>query len=303
MKLTKKDIFEEIKGYVFMVIGCIAYGASTALFLEPNGIVAGGVTGLAVLINLVFKTPISVGVWFIVINLPILILAIKSQGIKFIIRCLITIITLGLVTDLIEYLNVYFRGGDLGVSLPLTTDNVLASLYGGIFQGVGIGLFVRYQFSSGGTELLARLVARIAKGISIPICLGLLDGAIVLLGTFATSVENILYALIVVFVSTKLSETILVGLERSKLCIVISNKGEEIAKTIIEQCPRGVTKLNGQGMYTHLEHDVLLTCVKNNELTKVKKIINSIDPTAFVIINESTEVRGLGFKSLSEIDK
>ncbi|MBQ9782642.1 MAG: YitT family protein [Clostridia bacterium] len=101
MKLTKKEIFEEIKGYVFMVVGCIAYGASTALFLEPNGIVAGGVTGLAVLINLVFKTPISVGVWFIVINLPILILAIKSQGIKFILRCLITIITLGLVTDLI----------------------------------------------------------------------------------------------------------------------------------------------------------------------------------------------------------
>ena len=302
MKLTKKEFFDEIKNYVFMLLGCIAYGASTALFLEPNGIVAGGITGLSVLINLVFNTPISVGVWFIIINLPILIFAVKSQGVKFILRCLITIVTLGLITDLIEYLNIYFRGDGLGVSLPLTTDNVLASLYGGIFQGIGIGLFVRYQFSSGGTELLARLIARISKGISIPICLAVLDGAIVVLGTFATSVENILYALIVVFISAKLSETILVGLEKSKLCIVITNKGEEIAKTIIAQCPRGVTRLDGEGMYTNLHHDVLLTCVKNHELTKVKKIINSIDPTAFVIINDSTEVRGLGFKSLNEID-
>ena len=87
MKLTKKEVFEEIKGYLFMLLGCIAYGTSTALFLEPNGIVAGGVTGLAVLINLVFNTPISFGLLFIVINLPILIFAVKSQGVKFIVRC------------------------------------------------------------------------------------------------------------------------------------------------------------------------------------------------------------------------
>ncbi len=303
MQLTKKELFEEIKGYIFMLLGCIAYGASTALFLEPNGIVAGGVTGLSVLINLVFKTPISIGTWIIILNVPILLFALKSQGVKFIVRCLITIVTLGLVTDLIEYLNIFYRGDGLNVSLPLTNDNILASLYGGILQGVGIGLFVRFQFSSGGTELLARLVARVAKGINIPVCLGIIDGIIVILGTFATSVENILYALIVIYVSTKLSEMILVGLQKSKLCIVITNKGEEIAKTIIEQCPRGVTRIDSEGMYTHLHHDVLLTCVRNTELTKVKKIINSVDPTAFVIINDSTEVRGQGFKSLSEIDK
>ena len=140
MKLTKKEFFEEIKNYVFMIIGCIAYGASTALFLEPNGIVAGGVTGLSVLINLVFKTPISIGTWIIILNVPILLFALKSQGVKFIVRCLITIVTLGLVTDLIEYLNIFYRGDGLNVSLPLTNDNILASLYGGILQGVGIGL-------------------------------------------------------------------------------------------------------------------------------------------------------------------
>ena len=303
IKLTKKEIFDEIKGYFFMILACISYGASTSLFLEPNGIVTGGITGLSILINLVFNTPITIGILIILLNLPILLFAIKSQGIKFVLRCLITIITLGIVTDLIEILNIEFNNYELGSSIPITNDKVLASLYGGIFQGIGIGLFVRYQFSSGGTELLARLLSKIVKGINIPVLLGLIDGVIIILGTFATNIENVLHALIVVFISTKLSEIILMGLEKSKLCIIITNKGEEIAKALIERSPRGVTKLNGEGMYSHENHDVLMTCVKNSELTKVKKIVNSVDPTAFVIINESVEVRGLGFKSLNESDK
>ncbi len=303
VKLTKKEILDEIKGYFFMVLACVAYGASTSLFLEPNGIVTGGITGLSILINLVFNTPITIGSLIIILNLPILLFAVKSQGIKFVLRCLITIVTLGIITDVIEILNIKFNGYETGFNMPLTNDKVLASLYGGIFQGIGIGLFVKYQFSSGGTELLARLVSKATKGISIPVLLGLIDGIIVILGTFATNIENMLHALIVVFVSTKLSEIILMGLEKSKLCIIITNKGEEIAKALIEKGPRGVTKLNGEGMYSHQNHDVLMTCVKNSELTKVKKIVNSVDPTSFVIINESAEVRGLGFKSLNEIDK
>lgn len=303
-KPTKKDLLDEIKGYIFMFLGCIAYGASTALFLEPNGIVAGGVTGLAVLFRMIINAPITVGVWFIIINLPILLLGVKSQGIKFIIRCLITILTLGVITDLIEIINISLGNVNaLGESVALTDDKVLSSLYGGICQGIGIGLFVRFQFSSGGTELLARLISKITKGISIPVVLGLLDGAIVVVGAVATGVENILHALIVVFVSTKLSEIVLVGLEKSKLCIIITNMGEEVSKALIENGPRGVTMLNGEGMYTHQTHNVLLTCVKNSELTRVKKIINTVDQKAFVIVNESVEVRGQGFKSLSEIDK
>lgn len=248
-------------------------------------------------------TPITIVSLIIILNLPILLFAVKSQGVKFVLRCLITIITLGIVTDVIEILNVKFNSYETGFNKPLANDKVLASLYGGIFQGIGLGLFVRYQFSSGGTELLARLLSKVINGISMPILLGLIDGTIVILGTFATNIENMLHALIVVFVSAKLSEIILMGLEKSKLCIIITNKGEEISKALIEKGPRGVTKLNGEGMYSHENHDVLMTCVKNSKLTKVKKIVNSVDPKFFVIINESVEVRGLGFKSLNEIDK
>lgn len=288
MQVNKKVVLDELKGYLFMLLACIAYGTSTSLFLADNGIIAGGVTGLSVLIN--YLNPnLLIGMVSIAINLPILVLGLKFQGWKFILRCLITVATHGIVTDILGAL----------FPDPLTTDGVLASLYGGICQGIGIGLFVRYQFSSGGTELLGRVLSRFIKGLNIPVCVGILDGMIVVLGAILTqNPANMLYALIVVFVSTKVSEMVLVGLEKSKLCIIITDKGEEISKTLVEKSPRGVTMLDGTGMYTNKEHAVLLTCVKNQQLTQLKQIVKSIDEHAFIIINESVEVRGQGFKSL-----
>ncbi len=272
-----------------MLLGCIAYGTSTSFFLAPNSIIAGGVTGLAVMINYL-NEKILIGMISIVINLPILVFGIKFQGWKFIIRCLITVATLGVVTDLLDMLN-----------FTMTSDSVLASLYGGICQGIGIGLFVRYEFSSGGTELLGRLISRFLRGLSIPVCVGILDGLVVVFGAIVTkNPANLLYALIVVFLSTKVSEIILMGLEKSKLCIIITDKGEEISQTLLEKSPRGITMWNGEGMYTHKEHNVVLTCVKNNQLTQLKHIVNAIDPKAFIMINESVEVRGQGFKSLQD---
>ena len=288
MREIKKKALDELKGYLFMLFGCVAYAASTSLFLAPNSIVAGGVTGLSVIVHLL-NEKLPVGMVSIVINLPILIFGMKLFGWKFIYRCLITIVTLGVVTDLFAFLPV------------LTDDGVLASLYGGVCQGIGIGLFVRYEFSSGGTELLGRLIARAIKGLKIPVCVGILDAIIVLLGAIVTkNPDNMLYALIVVFGSTKVSEVVLMGLEKSKLCIIITDKGEELSETLVHNSPRGVTMLEGQGMYTHNSHNVLLTCVKNRQLTQLKQMVKAVDPRAFIIINESVEVRGQGFQALDE---
>ena len=271
-----------------MIFGCIMYALSTRLFLAPNSIIAGGVSGLSVLINKFFPV-LEIGMISIIINIPILLGGLKFQGWKFIIRCLITIVTLGLITDLFMLLP------------KMTSDGVLASLYGGVCQGIGIGLFVRYEFSSGGTELLGRLISHMVKVLKIPVCVGILDAIIVVLGAILTkNPNNMLYALIVVFVSTKVSEIILVGLEKSKLCIIVSDKGEEIATTLLQKSPRGVTMLDGEGMYTRKQHNVLLTCVKNAQLTQLKQIVKEIDEHAFIIINESVEVRGQGFKDLNE---
>ena len=202
-------------------------------------------------------------------------------------KCLITILFLGLLTDLFP-------------ALPaITTDPLLACLYGGVCQGIGIGLFVKYEFSSGGTELLARLISQWTKIIKIPVCVGILDGVVVLIGTIVThNINNMLYALIVIFVSTKLSETVLMGLEKSKCCIIISDMGQEISQALIQKSPRGITMLDGEGMYTARPHKVLLTCVKNRQLMQLKQIVAEVDPSAFIIINDSVEVRGKGFQRL-----
>ena len=287
MSKRKNKILQEINGYIGMLIGCVAYGSSTSLFLARNEIIAGGASGLAVLINYL-NPALTVGLMLLCINLPILLLGIKYQGWKFILRCLLTVATLSLVTDL------------LAKAPLMTEDTVLASLYGGICQGIGLGLFVRFQFSSGGTELLGRIMRRFLKGLNIPVCVGILDAAIVIVGAIITkNPSNLLHALIVIFLSTKVSELILVGFEKSKLCIIISDKGEEISAELLKNSPRGVTMLEGQGMYTHKGHNVLLTCVKNYQLTQLKQIVKSIDEYAFIIVNESVEVRGKGFQSLT----
>ena len=266
-----------------MIIGCICYALSIVLFLEPNSIVAGGVAGLSTLLHLL-NEKIPIGLISIAINIPIFLLGLKYTGWKFILRCLLTVVTLGLCTDLLAFLP------------AMTDDKILASLYGGICQGVGIGLFIRFEFSSGGTELLGRVISKWVKVLGIPLCVGICDAIIVVVGAiFLRTADNILYALIVVFVSTKLSELIVVGFEKSKLCIIISNKGKEISQALIERSPRGITMLEGEGMYKHENRDVLLTCVKNRQLTQLRQIVHSVDVSAFVIINDSVEVRGKGF--------
>ena len=283
--MEKEKVFIELRAYLGMLVGCVFYALSIVLFLEPCGIVAGGVSGLATLLHLL-NEKIPIGLVSIAINIPIFLLGLKYTGWKFILRCLLTVATLGIITDVLAFLP------------AMTNEPLLASLYGGVFQGIGIGLFIRFEFSSGGTELLGRVISKWVKILNIPICVGLCDAIVVVAGAIVLrAADNILYALIVVFVSTKLSELILVGIEKSKLCIIICNKGKEVAEELIAKSPRGVTMLNGEGMYRHENRDVLLTCVKNRQLTQLRKIVHSVDDTAFVIINDSVEVRGKGFIS------
>ncbi len=286
--MNKQNVKKEVLGYLSMVIGCVFYALSVVLFLEPCGIVAGGITGLSTLFHLL-NEKLPIGMITIALNLPIYLFGLKYVGWKFILRCILTVAVLGITTDLLAFLP------------AMTNDKILASLYGGICQGIGIGLFVKFQFSSGGTELLGRLLSKWTRVGNIPVWVGICDALIVLTGAICLSdANNILFALIVVFVSTKVSEVVLLGLEKSKLCIIISDKAEQISEELLRNSPRGVTLVDGKGMYTKQEHGVLLTCVKNRQLTQLKQIVHAVDEHAFVIINESVEVRGKGFKDWSK---
>lgn len=288
----KKNFISKIewKNYLFMLIGCAFYALSTALFLSPTGIVAGGVSGLAVLVNTATDNLISIGTVILVVNVPILLMGLKMQGLKFIINCFLTVTCLSLLTDLFT-----------AIINPITDNPLLASMYGGLAQGIGIGCFIKYKVSSGGTELLGRVLQKFLPFTTIAGWVAILDAIVVLSGALIlTNLENILYALIVIFLSAKVSDMVVVGINRAKLCYIITDKAEEISKTLIEQSPRGVTLMEGKGMYTHVNHGVLLTCIKTKQLPQLKEIVSSIDDTAFVIIGEASEVHGKGFAKIDD---
>ena len=164
---------------------------------------------------------------------------------------------------------------------------------------VGIGLFIKYETSSGGTELLGRLTHGIVPVGTIATHVAIFDGFVVLLGAIGLSkLENILFALILIFVSAKVTDLVVMGLGKSKLCYIITEKAEEIADFLISHSPRGVTLVDGKGMYSKQPKGVLLTCVKFNQIVLLKKWIKELDENAFVIVTDANEVYGKGFKHI-----
>lgn len=291
MQLKNKKILKEVKRYSFMVLGCISYALSLGVFLIPNKIVGGGVSGAASLIQIV--TGLPAGIFIVAINLPILIFGFKLMGWKFILRCFLTTATLGLFTEIMGYVAVVSRLNQI------TTSPILASLYGGILQGIGIGFFIKYETSSGGTELLGRLTHHLLPFGSIATHVAIFDGLVVVLGAFILkNPENVLHALILIFVSAKVSDLIVMGLSKAKLCYIITTKAEEISNFLISHSPRGVTLIQGEGMYSKTPKGVILTCVKSHQIEALKGMVKFLDPDCFVIVCDANEVYGKGFNRI-----
>ena len=284
--INREKAQKEFIRYLFMVLGCFSYALSLQTFLIPNEIVGGGVSGAASLIEILTHLP--AGLFIVLINIPILIFGFRLMGWKFILRCFITTACLGLATEILSWF-----------VPPMTDDNILAAAYGGVLQGIGIGLFIRFETSSGGTELLGRVTHHAVPVGSIATHVAVFDAIVVIVGAIAlNNLQNILYALILIFISAKVSDLIVLGLNKGKMCYIITNKSEEIAAFLIAHSPRGITLLNGTGMYTKTPKGVLLTCVKNSQVAYLKSSIKQLDENAFVVVTDATEVYGKGFKRM-----
>lgn len=287
--MIKESKIQVLERYLFMIIGCICYASSLRMFLIPNEVVSGGVSGAASLIEIL--TGIDASIFMALINIPILLLGLKLMGLKFSVRCVITTGTLSLCTYLLNFIDI----GDI------TDDSMLASLYGGILQGIGVGLFIKYEMSSGGTELLGRITNHFVPIGTIAFHTAVFDGSVVVLGAFLLkNPENVLYALILIFTSAKVSDLFVMGFEKSKLCFIITNKEEEIAEYMLQHSPRGITLINGEGMYSKQHKGILLTCVRAKQIAQLKMSVNSIDKSAFVIMCDANQVFGKGFKTITK---
>lgn len=257
------------------------------LIFEPMGLVTGGVSGAAIVVKYLTKEIFNGGfpIWLFTVfcNVPLFLLSIKARGFKFLFT---TLFGTAVFTLALAVVPIY----DLKLG-----DYLLASIMGGAVSGVGIGLVFSVQASTGGTDLLATLLHFRNKHISVPQILIMIDGAVIIIGALVFGLGNALYAIIAVFITTKVSDSILEGLKFSKMAYIISEDYAEIARAIMHQMDRGVTGVNATGMYSNKDKKMLFCVVSNKEIVKIIEIAQKIDPRSFVIVSDVREVMGEGF--------
>jgi uncharacterized membrane-anchored protein YitT (DUF2179 family) len=283
-KSTKRIIFD----YLLIIIGTTIMAFGINFFYDPNTLIVGGVTGVAIIIaNFSDRIGLTIPLWLtnIVLNIPLFILAMKSMGKRFLIRTLFATL----------YLSVALFYTAL-IPVPTNQDLVLAAVFGGVLAGVGSALVFKPMATTGGSDMLAFIIHHKMKHVSLSRILFVVDGAIILMGLLAFGMIRTMYAIIAVYVTTKVIDTILEGLDFAKAAWIISNESEIIAEKLMHELDRGVTALNGRGMYTHESKNVLLCVVSSKELPQLKEIVYACDSNAFVIMSDVREVVGEGFK-------
>ncbi|HWI55155.1 MAG TPA: YitT family protein [Desulfobacteria bacterium] len=269
---------------MLILIGTLITAIGLDMFLIPNKIAAGGVSGIATIIHYVVHFP--VGITMLAINVPLFLMGIKQLGIGFGLRSLAGTVALSAMVDTMA-----------SMDLPVPTkDPLLASIYGGIVVGVGIGIVFRAKGTTGGTDLAAALVNNYMK-LSVGMILFFIDAAVIVAAGIAfNSAELALYALITVFITARVIDIVQEGFGYAKAALIISEKPKEVTETILYRLNRGATALRGRGLYTGADRDVILAVVTRAEITTLKELVHDIDPNAFVILTDVHEVLGEGFK-------
>lgn len=264
--------------------GCVIAAAAYPLFLSPSNIAPGGLTGLTTILNYHFGVPI--GVSSLLLNIPLFIIGWRMLGRRFALRTLMATVVFSLLIDALRL-------------PPLSDDPMLACIFGGALLGFGIALIMRGHATTGGTDLLARLVHQKYKGISVGAFLFAFDLGVTLLAWVFLSAQHALHAIISVFVASKVVDQVLAGIGTDKACYVISRKSTEIAARVMRQMDRGVTKLDVTGAFSGQGFTMLLCVVGRMELVLLKQIVAEEDPRAFVFITDTHETLGEGFKNLA----
>jgi uncharacterized membrane-anchored protein YitT (DUF2179 family) len=249
--------------------------------MVPAHIASGGVSGISIIVQNKLNIEPAYTQW--ALNIPLFIAGFLMLGRNYAIRSLLGTIVLPLFVFVTK-----------DWSVP-TTDPLLASLYGGIGVGLGLGIVFRGRGSTGGLATLAQIVQKIS-GLSLSLCVMLMDGTVIILAGFLLSPEKALYALIGLYITGKVIDMVELGLNYTKVAYIIAEKNDEISEAILTTLDRGLTKLSGQGGYTGDNRQVLMVVVGQSEVTRLKKLVQTIEPTAFVIITNAHEVLGEGFK-------
>ncbi len=276
-----------VRDYVLIFAGAAIQAVGLRLFLVPANLASGGVTGISQLINHFTGWPI--GAMVLAGNLPLFVLGWRYLGgRRFVLRTAFAILVYSLAVDLLPHLEIFPAGG-------LTDDIFLNSLYGAVVSGVGYGLVYRGRGTSGGSDILARILNHY-RSMSMTQSYLLVDSAVILSAGFVFGWKEALYAIITLYVSGLVSETVLEGSGAVRTALIITGQPGKIAAQILEEMERGVTFLQGTGAYTGQERPVLYCVITRSEVSQLKTIVQDADPAAFLVIGQAHEAIGEGFK-------
>lgn len=293
VKAVKEKASDLVKDIAAYTAGSILLALSISMFTAPNHIAPGGVSGLATVIN--FLTGWPIGTVSLILNVPIFLWAFVEIGYKGVAKSLFATVLSSVAIDVLAL-----------VIQPYNGNPMLASIFGGVLQGVALALVFMRSATTGGTDLIARLLGRHVRFVSIGKLMLCVDGLIVIISAFVyRSIENALYAIITIFVCSRLIDTILYGTDigTGKVLFIISSKSHEIAHEILSDVDRGVTVLKSRGAYSGRDGEVLLCAVRRFEVAKVKDIVHTIDRSAFIIVGDAGEITGEGFRPVKLEEK
>ena len=272
-----------LKQYISITLACALMALAFDWFYAPNELTLGGFTGIAQVINF-FAAALPVGITVIVLNAPLFLMSLKRFGKHVLLQSFFAVAVNSLFIDLINALYTF---------QPM--DKLLGCLYGGVLVGISLGWLLREETTTGGTELGAWLMKAKIPGLSIgKLCLAIDLTIIVLYAAVFRSLENALYGGIALYISTYVMDTVVYGGSAAKLAYIISSEQEKISAELLA-LDMGVTRLTAEGAYTRNDKPVLLCAVRRREVVAIKRIVNEIDPTAFLIVCDAREVLGEGF--------
>ena len=280
---SQHSVKDSIKEYLFVIIGAAVIAFGFNVFLFPNQVASGGVSGISTILHGMFGW--NAGIVQYAFNIPLFIAGVLVLGKKFGIKSFIGTIALPFFVILTADWDAW------------TLNPLLGSIFGGIVVGLGIGLVFKGNASTGGTDLLAQIITKFT-GLTLGTSVLFIDGVIAVSAAIVFDLEKGLYALIGLYVTTKTIDIVQLGFSQSKMVYIITRKETEVRDAIYKEVNRGITKLPAYGGYTGEERPVLMVVVYQTEFTKLKQVLKAIDPEAFVIVSDAYEVLGEGFKKV-----
>lgn len=282
--MKQSRLWNVVLDVVVVLVGTFIYTAGLYFFIEPQNMAPGGVSGIALILN--YVTDLPVGMLSAVLNVPLLLLGYRFVGKDFLWK---TLLSVGSFTVFYDYVLAGF---------PVYKGEALLScLFGGVLWGIGIGLVFMRSGSTGGTDILIKMIHQKWPHFQLGKVTFATDAVIILTSIFVfRSLESGLYAIITIFVCTQIMDVVLYSGDRGKLVYIFSEKTPEISAQIMDVLDRGTTFLKAQGGYTGEDRKVLLCAVRRNEYYQVKRMVHELDPDAFLIVTDSAEVMGEGFR-------